>query len=128
MPVYKHDDIYAEAIKAIEENENVFFIEDVVSLVSCGRTTFYTLFPDGSDSLNNIKEKLTDNKINMKVKLRNKLAQGDKAAEIISLYKLIATEEERRALSMTQIDHTTKGEKITPPVTWASPEKDEASS
>ena len=48
----------------------------------------------------------------MKVKLRKKLSEGEKAAEILALYKLIATDEERRALSMQQIDHTTQGEKI----------------
>lgn len=108
---YDKDKLYNQAIKAIEDN-NLFFVEDIISMVSCSKPTFYDYFKVDSNELNNLKDLLDANKIAMKVKLRNKLANGDKAAEILALYKLIATDDERRALSMQHIDHTTKGQKI----------------
>ena len=108
---YDREKLYNQAVEAIQDN-NLFFIEDIISMISCSKPTFYDYFKVGSNELNTLKELLDFNKIAMKVKLRNKLANGDKAAEILALYKLIATEDERRALSMQHVDHTTKGEKM----------------
>ncbi len=108
---YDKEHIYNEAIKAIEEN-HLYFISDVVAYVPCVSSTFYEFFPPDSEESENIKELLNDNRISTKVKLRRKLENGDKAAEILALYKLIATEDERRALSMQHIDHTSKGDKM----------------
>ena len=109
---YDKSEIYEEAKEAIINQEYLFFVDDLVAYVACSRSSFYSYFPDGSDELDSLKELLKENKINMKVKLRGKLAKGEKAAEILALYKLIATDTERRALSMQHIDHTTKGDKV----------------
>ncbi len=108
---FKKEKIYEEAVKAIKKH-GLFFVDDVVAYVSCSKTTFYELMPSGSEESDNLKELLANNKIAMKVKLRKKLENGDKAAEILALYKLIATQDEREALSMQRVDHTSKGEKI----------------
>lgn len=108
---YDKGRIYEKAKSDVKEY-NLYFISDIVAYAECGTTTFYELFPAGSKESETLKELLTENKVAMKVKLRNKLANGDKAAEILALYKLIATDDERRALSMQHIDHTTKGQKI----------------
>ena len=106
------DELFSQAIETIEENEMIFFIEDVVSFVSCGKTKFYEIFPLGSDEMNSIKELLDDNKVKVKAKIRKKLGAGDKAAELLALYKLICTDEERKALSMQRVDHTSKGKRV----------------
>ncbi|MDC3237446.1 hypothetical protein OAT93_01795 [bacterium] len=114
MPGYKThdtDDLYKKALKE-SENEHVYFMSDIIALLPCGESTFYERFPSDSVLLENIKEKLTENKIAMKVKLRKMLSQGDKAAEILALYKLIGTQEERQALSQNYTDHTSKGDKM----------------
>lgn len=108
---YDKKDILEKAKQAITEN-SLYFIEDVVAFIPVSKSTFYEYFPADSDELDDIKELLDNNKISMKVKLRRKLSEGDKAAEILALYKLIATEDERKALSMQHVDHTTKGEQI----------------
>lgn len=108
---YDRLEIFEEAKKAIKDN-SLYFIEDIVAFLPIVKTTFYEFFPVESDEMNDIKELLDNNKIATKVKLRKKLGEGDKAAEILALYKLIATDEERRALSMQHVDHTTKGEQI----------------
>ena len=124
---YDKNKIYEDAVKAIKEH-GLFFVEDIVSMISCSKPTFYDFFKVDSNELNNLKDMLDSNKIAMKVKLRTKLANGDKAAEILSLYKLIATDSERRALSMQHIDHTTKGEKINVVSLGSGKEPDEATS
>lgn len=124
---YDKQQIYNQAKAAIEEH-GLFFIDDVVAYVDCSRSTFYSFFPEDSDELDNLKEKLFSNKIIKKVELRDKLAKGDKAAEILALYKLIATDSERRALSMQHIDHTTKGDKINVVSLGSGTKPDEATS
>lgn len=109
---YDKDKVLKQATAAIEGNEMIFFIEDVVAFVSCGKTKFYEIFPVDSNEMNNIKELLDNNKIKIKSKIREKLGKGDKAAELLALYKLIATDDERRALSMQHIDHTSKGKRV----------------
>jgi hypothetical protein len=108
---YDKEAIFEQAKKEIKDN-SLYFIEDVVAFLPIGKTTFYEFFQVESNEMNDIKELLDNNKITTKVKLRKKLGEGDKASEILALYKLIATEDERKALSMTHIDHTTKGEQI----------------
>lgn len=108
---YDKNDIFEKAKQAIADN-NLYFIEDVVAFLPIVKVTFYDYFPIDSNEMNDIKELLDNNKVTTKVKLRKKLGEGDKAAEILALYKLIATEDERKALSMQHIDHTTKGEQI----------------
>lgn len=108
---YDRLEIFEMAKKAIEDN-SLYFIEDVVAFLPIVKRTFYDYFPIESHEMHDIKELLDNNKIATKVKLRKKLGEGDKAAEILALYKLIATDEERKALSMQHVDHTTKGEQI----------------
>jgi len=102
---YNQEEIYSLAISSIEK-ENLYFIEDVISFLPISKPTFYDYFKVDSNELNYIKELLDGNKIRMKIKLRRKLSEGDKAAEILALYKLIATDDERKALSMQHIDHS----------------------
>jgi hypothetical protein len=108
---YDKEVIFTKAKAAIEEN-NLFFIEDIVAFLPCSKPTFYEFFPVESNELNTLKELLDDNKVQTKVKIRKKLEMGEKAAELLALYKLICSDEERRSLQMQHIDHTTKGNEI----------------
>ena len=109
---YDKKDIYKLAVDAIEKN-NLFFITDIVAWMPCEKTTFYELFPDKSEESETFKGKLEQNKIKTKSAIRAKLFKGEKAAELLSLYRLICTGEERQMLNQQYIDHTTDGEKIT---------------
>ena len=108
---YDREKIYEQAKQAIIDNE-LFFIEDIVAFIPCSKPTFYEFFPVDSNEFNNLKELLEQNKISKKVKIRAKLFKGEKAAELLSLYRLICTNEERQMLNQQYIDHTTKGDKI----------------
>jgi hypothetical protein len=108
---YDKDKLYNQAVKAIEEH-NLFFIEDIVAFVSCSKPTFYEYFPVDSNELNNLKELLDNNKIETKSRIRAKLMKSEKAAELLALYRLIATTEEHQKLNQSYVDHTSKGKEL----------------
>lgn len=104
---YKKDKLYKEATDAAKKH-NLFFIEDIVSWLSCGKTTFYKYFPEESNELNELKVILDSNKIRTKSIIRAKLFKGEKAAELLALYRLICTPEEHQKLNQQYIDHSSK--------------------
>jgi hypothetical protein len=108
---YDKAKIYEQAKEAIEKN-NLFFIEDIVAFIPCDKTTFYRLFPVECNEYNDLKERLDQNKIKTKSGIRAKLWKSEKAAELLALYRLIATPEEHQKLNQSYIDHTSKGDKI----------------
>jgi hypothetical protein len=90
----------------------LFFIEDIVAFISCSKPTFYEYFPVDSNELNNLKELLDNNKIETKSRIRAKLMKSEKAAELLALYRLIATTEEHQKLNQSYVDHTSKGKEL----------------
>src|SRR5690554_1056646 len=112
---YDKKKLFKQATEAIEKN-NLFFIEDVAAFIPCNKSTLYKHFPVDSDELNALKELLEQNKIKTKSSIRAKLYKSAKAAELLALYRLIATPDEHRRLNQSYVDHTTKGEVMERPV------------
>lgn len=110
MP-YDQDKIFNQALKLIEE-KSVFFITDLVALLPIHRDTFYRFFPIDSDRYDRINTALEAKKVEEKLYIRAQLRKSPKAAELIALYKLICTDEERRALSMNHLDVTSQGKEV----------------
>ena len=52
------------------------------------------------------------NKTRTKSAIRSKLFKSDKAGELLALYRLICTNEERQMLNQQYIDHTTGGKDL----------------
>ncbi len=117
---YDQKKIYEQAQEQIKKN-NLFFIEDIVAFIPCTKTTFYEFFPLESDEMNTLKALLNENRVKTKSAIRSKLFKGNKAAELLALYKLICTDEERDALSMQKVDHTSKGKQLQPQFIVSSP-------
>ena len=109
---YNTADLKKKAIKIIKDNSMVFFIEDVVSMLPCSKPTFYEHFPNESNDYKEIFTYLESNRVTTKVKIREKLHKGERAAELLALYRLICSPEERQNLNQSYIDHSTKGEKM----------------
>lgn len=107
------DKILKLAFDAINENR-LFFVEDVVGFVPCSKSTFYKYFPFDSDEMNDIKERLDVNKIQVKSNIRAKLFQSERASELLALYRLICTSEERQALNQNYVEITGKDGKDLP--------------
>ena len=104
---FDRDKLYQQAQTAIKEN-NLFFIEDVVAFIPCSKPTFYEHFPIDSNELNNLKDLLGKNKIRTKAAIRAKLYKSPKASELLALYRLICTPEERKMLNQNYIELTGK--------------------
>lgn len=95
------------------EERNLFFIEDLVAFLPCDRSTFFRKFPQGCDECDNIKRALETNKVRTKSAIRHRLFNMDNPTAQLALYRMIATPEERDAISTTKTDITSGGEKIT---------------
>ena len=96
---YDRDQIFEQAKQVIKEN-NLFFIDDVVAWLPICRDTFYEWFPPKSDKSDTLKRMLDANKIKTKSGIRAKLYK-EKGTSLIALYKMICTDDERKALSLT---------------------------
>lgn len=109
---YSRKKLYEQAMQAIEER-NLFFIEDVVAFLPCVKSVFYAKFPTDSDEMNSIKRALETNKIRTKSAIRHRLFNMDNPTAQIALYRMIATQEERDAISMNRTDITSGGKELT---------------
>jgi hypothetical protein len=101
---YDRTKIYQQALELIEKKK-LFFIEDVVTLLPCDKTTFYRFFEVESNEYNTIKEALDKNKIDVKNGLRNKWYNGNNPLTQMALYKLIGTEEEYHRIASTKTEN-----------------------
>lgn len=108
---YDTDALYEQALVDIEKY-NLFFFADVYAYLGISHNAFYTHFPTESERYEAIKDRLDKNKMQTKVSIRSKLHKSTSPTGLLALYKLLATPDERRALSMEYRDHTTDGEKI----------------
>lgn len=101
---YDRKKIFEQAKEAIEKYK-LFFIEDVVAWLPCGKPTFYEFFPLESNEMNEIKELLEKNKIEIKSALRSKWFKGNNPLTQMALYKLIGTEEEYHRIASTKTEN-----------------------
>lgn len=105
---YDRNKIFKQAQDVIREH-NLFFIDDIVAWLPISKPTFYEFFPLGSNELNELKKMLEDNKVRMKTSIRAKLYKG-KGADLIALYKMICSDEERKAIAMVNKTDLTSGD------------------
>jgi Mn-containing catalase len=114
---YNTEELFNKGMEAIEKHK-LFFIEDIIALLPCRKSTFYEHFPNETDYYKRMFEALEKNRIEIKSSMRSKWYKSTAPALQLALYKLIASPDEHQALQMNYVDHTTKGDKITPPITW----------
>lgn len=100
--------ILEQAKEAIVKHK-LFFIDDIVAYLPISRGTFYNW---GFDKLDDLKELLTQNRVELKVSMRSKWYKSNSPALQMALMKLIASDEELRKLAMNYQDVTSGGEKI----------------
>lgn len=99
-----------EQSKELVDKHKLFFIEDIIAFLPCTKPTFYDYFPPDSDELNQLKELLERNRIEVKSSMRSKWYKSENATLQVTLMKLIGTDEERKRMSMThsQVEQTNK--------------------
>ena len=109
---YDRVKIFEQAKEMIIKHK-LFFVEDIVAFLPCDKTTFYRFFEVNCNEYNELKDLLETNRTELKVSMRSKWYKSNAPALQMALMKLICTDEERKMLSMTHTDVTTKGESIT---------------
>ncbi len=103
---YNTNELEQQALEAIKEH-GLVFIEEVVSFLPCDKKTFYN---HNLHEFHSIKEAIEYNKVSKKAKLRKNWEHSENATLNISLYKLLANEEELMRLSVQKIHQETKQE------------------
>ena len=113
MALYDKQELVKMAEEAIKRN-NLFFVHDIVAWLPCSNSTFYELFPDGSEIYRDyLKRLLNENKLRTKSAIRSKFFKSDKAGELLALYRLICTPDERRMLNQQYIEMNTNDKGLT---------------
>jgi hypothetical protein len=111
MAKYDKKKLFEKAKKAAKEKE-LIFIEEIVSYLPISKPTFYEYFPLDSNELNELKNLIEDNAVEIKSGLRKKWRESENPTLQIALYRLTSRTDEHKKLNQAYIDHTTDGEKI----------------
>lgn len=100
---YDRAEIFEQA-KTVTEENNLFFVDDIIAYLPCSKSSFYEFYPDGSDELDELKAILEKNRVSLKVSMRKKWQDNPAPALQMALMKLIASPEELKKLSMQFIE------------------------
>ena len=111
--MYKTEDLYNKAIKAIEQKK-LFFIEDIIAMLPCSKPTFYEHFPNESDEYKAMFKFLEENRVELKVGMRKKWYASDHPTLQVALYKIIGNTEEAHRLNGSRQEIKLDGEILTP--------------
>lgn len=90
---------------------NILFITDLVAFLPISRATFYNY---GLDKLDILKEEIDKNRIFTKQQLRLNWANSKSPALQIALYRMIATKEEKEAITIQPIQKETEEQEELP--------------
>jgi AcrR family transcriptional regulator len=99
MAGWNTEKLLAKALDEIAKDDNILFIEDVVAACGVGKTTFYRYIPKDSEEYRQVWSKIQENRVVVKKDIRMELRLSGKAAELLALYRMICTDEERRAIN-----------------------------
>ena len=84
----------------------LLFVNDLIALLPFSKSTFYVYGLDKSDA---IKDAIESNRTMIKQKLRAKWYESTTPTLQIALYKILATPEERKAMSSSSKEAKTDG-------------------
>ena len=116
---YKIEDLEKIAIEALKKHK-LTTIEQVVSFMPCTSSTFYN---HEMEKMESIKELLYRNREQRKIKIVQKMEEGDSVAGLAFAFKLLATEDELRRVNPPKAkEEDDKQEKATPLVEWTEEE------
>ena len=105
--MYKAEDkkkIYEQAKGIINGDDNVLFLDDVIAELPISKPTFYKWFPKDSDKYGELLRLINSNRVKVKRYIRLKLRISGKASELLALYRMICTDEERKAIAQNYVD------------------------
>lgn len=91
-------------LKDISENPNIVYLQDVYNWIGISANLFYSWYPVDSEEKTRIEDALEQNKTLTKRKIRDRLLESKNTAALLSLYRLLATKEERDALNSYKVE------------------------
>jgi len=91
---------------ALISDYKLLFVNDLIALLPFSKSTFYVYGLDKSDA---IKDAIESNRTMIKQKLRAKWYESTTPTLQIALYKILATPEERKAMSSSSKEAKTDG-------------------
>lgn len=100
---YDKQKIFEQAKEMIVKHK-LFFIEDIIAFLPCGKSYFYETFAVDTNEMDELKGLLETNRTTLKVSMRSKWYTSNAPALQMALMKLIATPDELRKLSMQFIE------------------------
>lgn len=109
--MYKSKDkekIYEQAKDIIAKDDNILFVDDLIAELPISKPTFYAWWGIGSKEYEELWRLIGLNRVKVKKYIRLKLRVSGKAAELLSLYRMICTEEERRDINQNYVDVNAK--------------------
>lgn len=110
---YDKQDLFKRCIEAAsDKTKNLHFLEDVRVEVGISASTFYEYFPKDSEGYKEIVGLIKENRVRTKKSMRKKWYDSDHPTLQVALYKLLGTNFDRKKLTQSHIDATTKGDKI----------------
>ena len=92
---FNTEELLSQSLEAIDKHK-LIFIDDISTYLPCSRATFYN---HQLDKVDDIKDSLIKNRVELKVAMRNKWFKSDSPPLQIALMKLISSDDERRAMS-----------------------------
>jgi hypothetical protein len=105
MMAYNTKELFNKALELAKDDDlKLLFIEDIIALLPCDKTTYYRHFPIDSNEYNRIRGELEKRKVNLKSKIRKEWENPNNFVGQTILYRLCATREERIKMSTTFID------------------------
>ena len=93
-----------KAMEEITNDDNILFMDDVIAACGVSKPTFYKYIVKDSEEYEKVWDAITDNRIKVKKYIRLKLRLSGKAAELLSLYRMICTDDERRAINQQYVE------------------------
>jgi hypothetical protein len=98
--VYDPEFILTRVLRAIKTNPKDFWnMDDIVAVSGLTNTTFYQVFPVGGPIHEEFASFLNMNRFNLRRKQRLKIEQAKNPLLMMFMYKLVAEEDERMAVS-----------------------------
>tara|TARA_Y100001972_G_C7463852_1_gene236564 strand:- start:61 stop:432 length:372 start_codon:yes stop_codon:yes gene_type:complete len=118
---YDKKELEKKALDAIKKH-NLMFIENIIAYLPCGKTTFYELKLNESNS---IKKAIEQTRISRKVAMQNNWFKSETPSLQIALMKMIADDHEAHRLNGTKQEIKQTGNIESRVVEWIPANKDE---
>lgn len=93
-----------EVVNAVKDNPSIVYHQDVYNYLGISSATYYKWYPTDSEDRCTIEDALESNKTLTKRKIRDRLLESKNTAALLSLYRLLATKEERDALNAYKVE------------------------